>query len=401
MTDPNELVSQIRARVAEQREDILTFLRDLIAIPSYDSQILEVGKLAEAEMKKLGFDDVWWDRMGNVVGVIGNGEKKLLYDGHLDTVGVDDYEAVDFDPFVGKVEDGILFARGACDEKGSVPGMIYGLAIAKELGLLGGYTAYYYANMEEWNEGSAQQVLCELEGIKPDFVVIGEPTDMRVYRGQKGRVEFEITAKGRSAHGASNHLGDNAIYKLVPIIEAISTMQAEFNDDPFLGKGTITVTDMTVKTVSVNAVPHEATIYVDRRLTHGETWEGELKRMQALIGERDDITIRVPLYDVPSYNGFSFPLEKIYPTWVTDVDHPLIQASLKTGEVLWGAMDAPHKWDFSTNGVYWAGKAGIPCVGFGPGDDQNAHTTRDQVKLDDVVRATEWFALLPAILTTL
>ncbi len=349
-------------------------------------------------MRKLGYDDVWWDRMGNVVGVIGDGERKLLYDGHLDTVGVDDYEGVGFDPFEGKIEDGVLFARGACDTKGCVPGMVYGLAVARELGLLDGYTAYYYGNMEEWNEGSAQQVLCELEGIKPDYVVVGEPTNMRVYRGQKGRVEFTITAKGRSSHGASNHLGDNAIYKLMPIIDAISRLESEFESDSFLGKGTITVTDMSVKTVSVNAVPHEATIYVDRRLTHGETPEGELARMRALVGERDDITVSIPVYDTPSYNGFTFPLEKVYPTWVTDEVHPLIQAGVKASESLWKVTDAPYKWDFSTNGVYWAGKAGIPCVGFGPGDDQNAHTTRDQVRLDDVVNATAWYALLPVML---
>lgn len=399
MTIDETLVAQIKARVEEHREDIISFLRELIAIPSYDSQILEVGQRVEVEMRKLGYDDVWWDRMGNVVGVIGDGECKLLYDGHLDTVGVEDYASVDFDPFEGKVEDGVLFARGACDTKGCVPGMVYGVAVAKELGLLDGYTVYYYGNMEEWNEGSAQQVLCELEGVKPDLVVVGEPTNMRVHRGQKGRLEFTITATGRSSHGASNHLGDNAIYKLLPIIEAISGLESAFKSDPFLGKGTITVTDMTVKTVSVNAVPHEATIYVDRRLTHGETPEGELARMQALVGERDDITVRIPIYDTPSYNGFAFPLEKVYPTWVTDEAHPLIQAGLRAGERLWGTMDSPYKWDFSTNGVYWAGKAGIPCVGFGPGDDQHAHTTHDQVRLEDVVQATAWYALLPAMLS--
>ena len=392
------IIDKIRARVAEQHDDILKFFREIVAIPSMDSQIREVGERIEAEMRKLGFDDVWWDKMGNIVGVIGDGPLKLLYDTHIDTVGIGNPDEWDWDPFEGKVEDGVLFARGACDEKNSTPGMVYGLAMAKEFGLLDGITAYMFGNMEEWNDGSACQVVAEVHGIKPDFVVIGEPTKMRVYRGQKGRVEFEIKATGKSAHAANNHLGDNAIYKLLPIIEAISKLEADFIDDPFLGNGRITVSDMKVKTPSVNAVPDEATIYVDRRLTWGETPEGELKRLQELIGERDDIEITIPVYDEPSYTGFSYPLDKIYPTWVMEEEHPLVQAGLSVSEMLWGKKEEGYKWNFSTNGVYWAGKAGIPSIGFGPGDEDHAHTVIEQVILEDVVKATEWYALLPGLL---
>ncbi|MFQ3535169.1 MAG: M20/M25/M40 family metallo-hydrolase, partial [Aggregatilineales bacterium] len=257
-----ELATAIKARVATQDQAIIQFLRDLCAIPSHDSQIKAVGERAAAEMQALGFDEIFFDRMGNIVGRIGHGERKLLYDSHIDTVGVGDPSAWEWDPFTGKLEDGILYARGACDEKGSTPGMIYGLALARDLGLLEGYTAYYFGNMEEWCDGIAPHALVEVEGIRPDFVVIGEPTRMQVYRGHKGRVEMRIVAKGRSAHAASNHLGDNAIYKLVPIIERISQMEPELGDDPFLGHGKITVSDMKVSTPSINAVPDEAIIYI-------------------------------------------------------------------------------------------------------------------------------------------
>jgi putative selenium metabolism hydrolase len=391
-------IEQIQGRVAQQREDLIIFLRELCAIPSYDSLIREVGERAEAEMRKLGFDDVWWDRMGNVIGIIGDGPKKLLYDSHLDTVGIGNPDEWEWDPFTGKIEDGIFFARGACDEKGSTPGMIYGLALARELGLLEGITAYYFGNMEEWNDGSAPHALVEVEGVRPDYVVIGEPTKMQIYRGQKGRVEFEIRATGRSAHAANNFLGDNAIYKLVPFIDHISKLEPEFLTDPFLGEGRITVTDMQVKTPSINAVPDEAVIFIDRRLTFGEHPQEELERLQQLVGDRDDITVSILQYDEPSYTGFRFPLEKYYPAWAMDEDHPFVQAGQKTGELLWGDMPPSYKWNFSTNGVYWAGKADIPSIGFGPGDEIHAHTVLDQVALDDVVRATEWYALLPGML---
>lgn len=394
--------SQIRAihsRVAEQREAIITFLRELCAIPSYDSQIRKVGERAEAEMKKLGFDEVWWDRMGNVVGRIGDGPVKLLYDSHIDTVGIGDPAEWEWDPFQGKLENGVFFARGACDEKGSTPGMIYGLALAKELGLLEGITGYYFGNMEEWNDGSAGHALVETEGWKPDYVVIGEPTDMRVYRGHKGRVEFQIVAKGKSAHAASNYLGDNAIYKLLPVIDAISKLEPEFADDPFLGQGRITVTDMKVTTPSINAVPNEAVIYIDRRLTFGEDPQAELERLRRLVGDRPDMEVSILMYDEPSYTGFVFPLEKIYPAWAFPDDHPFVQAGVQAMRDLWGDAPPTYKWDFSTNGTYWAGKAGIPSIGFGPGHESHAHTVLDQVRLDDVVRATEWYALLPGLLS--
>ncbi len=398
LVDPS-VIDSIRSRVSAQRDDIITFLKDLCAIPSYDSQILAVCERAEAEMRKLGFDDVFFDTMGNIVGRIGDGATKVLYDSHLDTVGIGDPEEWEWDPFQGKVENGVFFARGACDEKNSTPGMIYGLALARDLGLLDGITAYYFGNMEEWCDGIAPNALVEVDGIRPDFVVVGEPTKMQVYRGHKGRVEMQVVAKGKSAHAASNFLGDNAIYKLLPIIDAISQLEPELGDDPFLGHGRITVTDMHVKTPSINAVPDEATIFIDRRVTFGEDPFEELKRIQGVVGDRADISASILHYDDPSYTGFVFEVEKIYPAWALNADHPYVQAGVTAGELLWGGTMPTGKWDFSTNGTYWTGKAGIPSIGFGPGDEIHAHTVIDQVSLDDVVRSTEWYALLPALIT--
>jgi putative selenium metabolism hydrolase len=388
----------IRARVAAQRGAIIQFLKDLCAIPSYDSQIRAVGERAGAEMRALGFDEVWFDQMGNIVGKIGDGPKKLLYDSHIDTVGVGDLSAWGWDPFTGKEENGVFYARGACDEKGSTPGMIYGLALAREVGLLDGWTGYYFGNMEEWCDGIAPHALVEAEGLRPDFVVIGEPTRMQVYRGHKGRVEMQVVAKGKSAHAASNFLGDNAIYKLLPIIDRISQLEPELGDDPFLGHGRITVTDMHVKTPSINAVPDEAKIYIDRRITFGEAPHEELARIQRIVGQRSDISASILFYDDPSYTGFVFPVDKIYPAWALPETDPLVQAGVQTGDLLWGAPLPTGKWDFSTNGTYWMGKAGIPSIGFGPGDEIHAHTVIDQVVLEDVVRATEWYALLPGVI---
>ena len=400
--DLESLAQSVRVEVESAQEDIIRFMREIVAIPSMDGQIREVGERIAQEMRKLGFDDIWFDRMGNIVGRIGDGPTTLVYDSHIDTVGIGDPEAWEWDPFEGKVENGILYARGACDEKGSTPGMVYGLAFAKKLGALEGVTAYYFGNMEEWCDGLAPHAFVEVEGIRPDFVVIGEPTKMQVYRGHKGRVEMKVVAKGRSAHAASNEMGDNAIYKILPVIAGVRDLGPKLGDHPFLGKGKITVTDMKVKTPSINAVPDEATIWIDRRVTFGETKEKAIAEVEALIPpenrEKGDIRVEMLFYDEPSYTGFVFPVEKYFPAWALEEDHPLVQAGLKAYELYFGKPTRTGKWNFSTNGIYWMGKAGIPSIGFGPGDEIYAHTVLDQVPLKDVVDATGFYAILPALI---
>ncbi|MBI3741483.1 MAG: YgeY family selenium metabolism-linked hydrolase [Chloroflexi bacterium] len=403
MTDST---ATIKTRVAAQRDDIIKFFRDMCAIPSMNSQLKQVGERVGAEMTRLKFDEVRFDQMGNILGRIGPSPslrmaRVIVYDSHIDTVGIGDPASWQWDPFKGKIENGILFARGACDEKGSTPGMVYGLALARDLGWLDGFTAYYFGNMEEWCDGIAPNTFVEVDPkVRPDFVVVGEPTKMQVYRGHKGRVELKIAAKGKSAHAASNFLGDNAIYKLLDIIAGIRDLDATLHTDAFLGKGTVTVSDMKVSTVSINAVPDEATIFIDRRVTFGETKEQAVAQINALIpnDQRDKIKLEELFYDEPSYTGFKFPVDKYYPAWALEENHPLVEAGQKTIQALWNETRATGKWSFSTNGTYWAGKANIPSIGFGPGDEIYAHSTLDQNKLDDVVAATEFYALLPKML---
>jgi putative selenium metabolism hydrolase len=397
----NNPVKEVQKRVEGNSTEIKKFMCEICAIPSMESQLKDVGERIAAEMRKLGFDEVRFDKMGNILGRIGSGKRTIVYDSHIDTVGIGDPAAWQWDPFQGKLEDGYLYARGASDEKQSTPGMVYGLAIARDLGLLDGWTVYYFGNMEEWCDGIAPNTFVEVDpGVRPDFVVIGEPTKMQVYRGHKGRLEMKVVAKGRSAHAASNHLGDNAVYKLLPVIAGIRDLEPKLGDHPFLGHGKITVSDMTVKTPSINAVPDEATIFIDRRMTFGETKEQVIKEVTDLIPaeSKDSVRVEELFYDEPSYTGFVFPVDKYFPAWMLEESHPLVAAGQAARKAI-GLPDAPSgKWDFSTNGIYWAGKAGIASIGFAPGDEVTAHTTIDRVKLDDVVKAAEFYALLPSLI---
>jgi putative selenium metabolism hydrolase len=387
----------VQSRVAARREEIIRFLRDIVAIPSMESQIGAVGERIGQEMRKLGFDEVRFDKMGNILGRVGSGPRTICFDSHIDTVSLGDPAAWKWDPFQGKIENGILYGRGACDEKGSTPGMVYGLSIVKELGLGKDFTCWYFGNMEEWCDGIAPHALVEVEGIRPEFVVIGEPTDMQIYRGHRGRVELKCVTKGKSCHASMPQYGDNAIYKMTQFIQSLDKHNEVIHTDPFLGKGTVVVSIIECKSPSINAVPDECTIYLDRRLTFGETKDSAIAQMKALPGA-EHVDIQEMMYDTPSYTGFVFPVDKYFPAWAIPEEHPLVQAAARTTEALWGKPVPIGRWNFSTNGIYWAGKANIPCIGFAPSHEKWAHTVEDQVPIDDAVRATEFYAMLPLIL---
>jgi putative selenium metabolism hydrolase len=271
------------------------------------------------------------------------------------------------------------------------------MAALKELGLLDDWTLYYFGNMEEWCDGIAPHALVEHEGVRPDYVVIGEPTKMNIYRGHRGRIEISALFKGKSAHAAMPHLGDNPLYRAAPFIEGVAHMR-DLPSNSFVGPGTIAVTSVTVDTPSLNAVPAAAEVYLDRRITLGETAEEVLTAVRALP-EADTADIRIPVYDEPSYTGFVFPVDKVFPAWALDENHPYVRAATADYEAVYGRQPLIGKWEFSTNGIYWMGKAGIPSIGFGPGDEQYAHTVLDQVPVQEVIDATRFYAALPLFIS--
>lgn len=398
-------IEVLKQRVQAERESIIQFMRDICAIPSMDGQIGPVGERIQAEMRKLGYDEVRFDKMGNTIGRIGDGPKVIVYDSHIDTVGIGNPDDWEWDPFEGKIEDGRLYARGASDEKGSTPGMVYGLALARDLGLLDGYTVYYFGNMEEWCDGLAPNAFVEVDPkVKPDFVVIGEPTKMHVYRGHKGRVELKVSAFGRSAHAASHYLGDNAVYKMAGVIANIRDldrrMRFGMGKHPIQGHPAIAVTYVEARTASLNAVPDYFAIYIDRRMTISETHDEVVNQVRGLIPDylQGEIIVEELFYEQPSYTGFVMPVTKFFPPWLMEDTHPFVQAGQRALRELWGEERPLGTWDFSTNGTYWAGKAGIPSIGMGPGDEKTAHMVTENVPLDEVVQVTEWYAWLPQAL---
>ncbi|HBB65848.1 MAG: selenium metabolism hydrolase [Elusimicrobia bacterium GWA2_56_46] len=393
-------LNKLNAAVLKYRKDMTAFARDLIRIPSFSMQEGRLVERIKKEMIKTGFDRVRIDAMGNIIGFIGRGKKKIMVDAHIDTVGIGDRTAWKIDPFGGILKNGTIYGRGATDQKLSMVSMVYAGKLIKELKLEADYTYMAVGSvMEEDCDGLPLLHIINKEKIRPDFVVLTEPTNLAVYRGHRGRMEMKVVAKGRSCHASAPERGDNAVVKMAAVIRQITDLNKKLKKDKFLGKGTVAVTCVDCKTPSLNAVPDECAIYLDRRLTLGETLKSsvnEIKRLPAVKQAR--AKVEVLYYDAVSWTGLKVGQEKYFPTWVLPENHKLVRAGVSAGRIALGKDPIVDKWVFSTNGVATAGRLKIPTIGFGPSNEVYAHTVRENMPVADLLKAAVFYAALPQYL---
>ena len=375
--------------------DMVGFLRDLIAIPAESCQEGPVIERIRQEMVKVGFDGVRVDPMGNILGRIGSGKTVIMLDGHVDTVGVGDPKEWAWDPYQGKVDDGCIYGRGACDQRAGMASMVYAGKLIKELGLAGDYTLYVVGSVQEEDcDGLSWLYILKEDGIRPDCVVITEPSNLRIHRGHRGRMEIELHLRGRSCHASAPERGDNPIYRMTRLVAEVEKLNEGLRCDAFLGKGTIAVTEIRSLSPSLCAVPGVCSIHLDRRLTAGESKESALAEVKALPGA-ENAEVEILTYDTPSYTGLRYPMEKYYPTWLLEESHPLAQAAIGTYRALWDRAPVVDKWTFSTNGVGSMGLMGVPTIGFGPGDEALAHSVDERVPIRHLVEAAQFYAAFP------
>lgn len=387
-------------KFARQHESgVSQFLRDLIYIPSVSSREEQVIRRIKAEMEKCGYDEVRIDPMGNVLGRIGNGRHIIAMDAHVDTVDVGSRANWTIDPFRGALKDGIIYGRGACDMKGAMAALVYGGRIIKELGLEDDYTLYIVGSVQEEDcDGLCWQYIINEDKLDPEVVVIAEPTNLGIYRGHRGRMEIEVRTRGISCHGSAPERGVNAVYKMAPIIEDVERLNARLSGEPFLGKGTVTIAEIRSTSPSLCAVADSSTIHLDRRLAAADTMESALKEVRDLPGVRKaEAEVAVLDYAVPSWRGVVYPTKKYYPTWLLPEAHPALLRGVKAYESLFGERPSVGRWVFSTNGVAVMGMHGIPCVGFGPGNEIYAHMATEQIPVEHLVKASAWYAAFPRV----
>jgi putative selenium metabolism hydrolase len=389
--------AKIKELAESFQPDMTRFLRDMIRLPSESCHEKAVVERIKEEMEKVGFDKVKIDPMGNVLGTIGKGKHLIALDAHIDTVGVGNMDNWEFDPYEGYEDDEVIGGRGASDQEGGMASMVYAGKIIKDLELEGDFTLVAVGTVQEEDcDGLCWQYIIKESGLRPEFVVSTEPTDGGIYRGQRGRMEIKVEVKGVSSHGSAPERGDNAIFKMGRILGELEQLHNRLMTDGFLGKGSLTVSEIFYTSPSRCAVADGCTISIDRRLTTGEDKELALQQIRSLpTAKAANAQVSMYPYDRPSYTGLIYPTDCYFPAWVIPEDHTATQAAVATYKNLFDEEPRVDKWTFSTNGVSIMGMFGIPCIGFGPGKEAEAHAPNEKTWKADLVRCAAFYAALP------
>ena len=277
--------------------------------------------------------------------------------------------------------------------------MVYAGKIIKDLDLEGDYTLVVVGSVQEEDcDGLCWQYIIKELGLKPEFVVSTEPTDGGIYRGQRGRMEIKVEVKGISSHGSAPERGDNAIFKMGRILGELEQLHERLTTDAFLGKGSLTVSEIFYTSPSRCAVADGCTISIDRRLTAGETGDLAMDQIRDLPAVKAaKAVVSMYTYERPSYTGLVYPTDCYFPSWVLPEDHTVTKASIEAYEGLFDKAPHVDKWTFSTNGVSIMGMFGIPCIGYGPGREAEAHAPNEKTWKADLVRCAAFYAALPLI----
>lgn len=395
----NSIYDQIAAKARAYEKDTAEFLVSMVKIPSFSTKEKDVIEVIKKKMEEVGFDEVKIDGLGSIVGRVGNGPRMIAFDAHIDTVYPGDLSLWNFDPFDGHIKDGKVWGRGTVDQKGGMASMVYAAKIIKELGLNKDFTIYFTGTvMEEDCDGLCWQYLIKEEKIVPELVVITEPTNMNIYRGHRGRMEMTIEVQGLSCHGSAPERGDNAIYKIAKIALEIEKLNENLKDDPFLGKGTVAVTQVFFSSPSQCAVPDKASIQLDRRLTLGETRESSVKEVQeaAKRAGYPDAKVTILTYEEKAYTGLVYKTDKYFPTWALPENSPWLKNAVDAYEKVLGKKPLVDKWTFSTNAVAIAGMNEISCIGLGPGNEVYAHAPNEACPVEHLSQAAAFYAALVA-----
>ena len=383
-------MTNIRSEVRQIEQALVEFAQDLVKIKSYTGDEEKIIRFIKEKMVSLDYDEVIIDSLGNLLGRIGNGEKVVMFDSHIDTVAVSDISEWIHDPFGGVIDNGRLYGRGSVDMKSAAAASIYAGAMAKKLGLHKDKTIYVSCTvMEEDCDGENLKHLFRECGIKPDYMIICEPSDNKLVTGHKGKAQIAIKTHGISAHGSAPEKGLNAIYEMAQIIQRI-----EKTSDALLEakgeNGTLVASKISSMSESLNAVPFECEIYLDRRMVLGETRETIEREMNAIVDGKK-ASWEIGVLHRKSWTGVEVNYHPFHPAWQIDTQHELTNTCVEAFTRAFGTAPEFDYWDFSTNAVTTT-QEGIPTIGFGPDEYKLAHMVNENCQVSQIVEACEFYA---------
>lgn len=358
--------------------DAVEILIELVRTKSLSGEEREIAGIIKDRMEDAGVDSVRIDRLGNVIAEIkGGGRGRIMFEGHMDHVPEGKMESWNVNPYSGEIIDGRLYGRGSVDMKSSIAAMISAASRMKEL-----EDDIYFAFVvhEEDQEGFGIRHVIEDCNIRPDIVILGEPTDLNVAIGHRGRAEIIMRAKGLSCHSSMPEEGDNALLNIIDSISKIEKL--ELKSHPLLGRGTITPVNINCTPGIIPVIPEECIALLDLRFVPGDDVDEILRKISS-----DKVSAQVSRRRIRCYTGYEEDVLALFPSWIYD------------GEISYRALRILPQasrvvWRFGTDGSYTAGIAGIPTIGYGPGDERLAHKPGENVEIDKVRRAVDGYLSL-------
>ena len=367
------------------KNELIDFTQRLIRQPSPACQEGPVAQIVLDDMKRLGFDRVWVDKNGSIIGSI-EGTRTgptLLFDAHIDTVGIAPGSVWTREPFGAEIDGAYLYGRGAADMKGALAAMVHAAANVDK-NKLAGKVVLSASVMEEVYEGGALKTV--MDEVKPDFVVIGEASELNLVRGGRGRAEVHLETIGIPSHSSSPHLGVNAIHLMMKVIAAVDKI--ELGEHPLMGPAILALTDIISEPYpAYSVIPAHCKATYDRRTLPGETVESVLGEITSLPELRDmNFKAKIAEGKHQAYTGEVLTCNKFFPAWELEESHPFVQKALR-GLRTAGLDPDMRAYRFCTNAAYSIGEAGIPTIGFGPGAESDAHVVDEKISLDDLEEA--------------
>jgi succinyl-diaminopimelate desuccinylase len=393
-------VGRLRELARAQDSRLVAFAQRLIQTRSLPGEEGDAARLVRSEMESLGYDETWIDEVGNVVGVIRGtgGGRSVMFNTHLDHVDVGDVSGWPFPPYEGKIADGVLWGRGAVDIKGPTAAQVYGLALLKQAGAALPGDVYVAGAVQEEVGGLGSLELART--TRTDRAVIGEASHNELRRGHRGRIELIARITGRACHASAPERGINPHYSLAGFLSALR--EVDSLEDPFLGPETFAPTLLFTDQTSANVVPGEVRLHIDWRTVPQrgpEDIRSEVARRleRALLdGAAGEVSIKE--LRLRAYTGVERELPAAFPSLAIEESDPMLALARSALEDVFGHPVPVGRWTFATDGGHLFA-AGIPCIGFGPGDERLAHTNQEHVALADLSAAAIGNAVLAGALT--
>jgi putative selenium metabolism hydrolase len=376
---------------------VIAFCQELVRLESLSGAEQAVAEAVEREMRALGYDQVFCDELGSVVGVIHGASDggadaaagALLFDAHLDVVPATEPGAWRFPPFSGERAEDRIWGRGATDVKGSLAALVLALGTLPRAEFAGALIVSASVG-EERIEGLALGHVLAARRVRA--AVICEPTGLRLGLGHRGRASLVVEAAGRAAHTSQAANGINAVYRLTEAIARIRAMPP--HADALLGHGHTELVEVSSRPFPGSAmVPYHATARFDRRLVRGETRESVLGEMEQALAGLEGLSVRLHAGELRCCTGRSFTVQAFHPGWAIAADAPHARQAREALAAVGldrGSFYAPY----STNATATAGRLGIPTLIYGAGDISAAHAVDESVGVEDLLAALRGYQAL-------